>query len=162
MEQKPGPPVNEPPMDEKHFERLTKYAETTQKAIEYSVERFDILIISLSSSGMVLSIGFVKDVIPDFSQVNPILLKITWMLFALSLIMNLVSQVSGYYANRLDLRITNDIIRTKKGKASQLNRDSQEKQMKRFNSTTLILNAGSLFCLIGGIVTMIVFISNYV
>lgn len=141
---------------------LQKYTETTQKNMQYALERFDVLIISLSSSGMVLSIGFVKDIIPEFSQVNPILLKITWLLFALSLIMNLFSQVSGYYANRIDLRVTNDIIRTKQGKESRLNQQQMDKRMKILNSVTILLNTGSLLCLIMGIVTLIVFISKYV
>lgn len=144
------------------IDQLQKYAETTQKAIDYSIERFDILIISLSSSGLVLSIGFVKDVIGDFSKVDPLLLKITWLLFALSLIMNLLSQVSGYYANKLDLKITKDIIRTKKGKDSKINKEKLDLRMKIFNSTTMSLNGGSLFCLITGIITLIVFISKYV
>lgn len=144
------------------LDQLQKYAETTQKAIDYSVERFDILIISLSSSGLVLSIGFVKDVIGDFSKVNPILLKITWLLFTLSLIMNLISQVSGYYANRLDLKITRDIIRIKKGKDSKINREQMDCNMKYLNSLTMALNGGSLFCLISGIVTLVVFLSKYI
>lgn len=148
--------------DKDYIRSLQKYAETTQKHMDYALERFDILIISLSSSGMVLSIGFVKDIIPDFSQVNPILLKTTWLLFALSLIMNLFSQVSGYYANQMDLRVTNDIIRTKQGKGSRLNQQKMDKRMKNFNFTTVLLNAGSLFGLVGGIVTLIVFISKYV
>ncbi len=147
---------------EKNIERLTKYAETTQKAIDYSVERFDLLIVSLSSSGLVLSIGFVKDIIPEFSQVNPILLKITWLLFALSLIMNLISQVSGYYANSLDLKITNDIIRTKKGKDSKLDQEKLDSRMKIINSTTIFLNGASLLSLLTGIITLIVFVSKYV
>lgn len=155
-------PATKPDVDEKYIERLTSYAETTQKAMDYSVERFDVLIITLSSSGMVLSIGFVKDVIPDFSQVNPLLLKITWLLFALSLIMNLLSQVSGFYANRIDLRITNDLIRTARGKESKLNREKMDRRMNRFNLATNVLNGGSLIGLIGGIVTLIVFVSNYV
>lgn len=156
------PPAQKPDPNEKYIERLTKYAETTQKAIDYSVERFDILIISLSSSGMVLSIGFVKDIIPDFSQVNPILLKITWLLFALSLILNLLSQVSGYYANSLDLKITNDIIRTKRGKESRINQEKMEGRMHVINSVTMFLNGASLIGLLTGIVTMVVFISKYV
>lgn len=103
-------------INKKYIEQLQNYVESIQKAIDYSVERFDILIISLSSSGLVLSVGFVKNIITDFSNVNPILLKITWLLFTSSLIMNLLSQVTGYYANKYDLKVTKDIIRTEKGK----------------------------------------------
>jgi hypothetical protein len=149
-------------IDEKYIERLQSYVETTQKAVDYSIERFDILIISLSTSGLILSIGFVKDIIKDFSTVNPVLLKITWLLFATSLIMNLVSQVTGYYANKLDLKVTKDLIRTEKGKESKINVERTECFHKTFNSFTMILNAVSLIGLITGIVTLIIFISKYV
>ena len=149
-------------IDEKYIEQLQTYVETTQKAVDYSVERFDILIISLSTSGLILSIGFVKDIIKDFSKVDPILLKITWLLFASSLIMNLLSQVTGYYANKMDLKVTKDLIRTEKGEESKINVNRTECFHKIFNSFTIVLNAGSLIGLITGIITLIIFISKYV
>lgn len=148
--------------DKDYIERLKNYAETTKKSIDYSLERFDILIITLSSSGLLLSIGFVKDIIKDFSKVNPILLKTTWLLFALALITNLVSQVTGYYANKIDLKITEDIICTEKGKDSKIKMKQMELMQSIFDSCTMILNGGSLISLISGIVTLILFISKYV
>jgi hypothetical protein len=148
--------------DKNYIKRLQNYAGTTKKAIDYSVERFDILIITLSSSGLLLSIGFVKDIIKDFSNVNPILLKTTWLLFALALIMNLVSQVTGYFANKIDLCITEDIISTEKGKESKINMKRMEFRQSIFDSCTMILNGGSLVSLIAGIITLIIFISKYV
>jgi len=149
-------------IDEKYVEQLQNYVETIQKSIDYSVERFDILIISLSTSGLILSIGFVKNIIRDFSDVNPILLKITWLLFACSLIMNLISQVTGYYANKYDLKVTRDIIRTEKGKKSKINLKKTECYHKVLNFGTMFLNGGSMTCLIAGIITLIIFISKYV
>lgn len=149
-------------VDEKYIEQLQNYVEKTQKAVDYSIEKFDILIISLSTSGLVLSIGFVKDIINDFSKVNPILLKLTWLLFACSLIMNLLSQVTGYFANKLDVKITKDIIRTEKGKESKINVERKECRKKIINTCTSFLNWGSLLCLITGIITLIIFISKYV
>ncbi|NQU32407.1 MAG: hypothetical protein HQ521_04165, partial [Bacteroidetes bacterium] len=132
-------------IDKKYIKRLQTYVETTQKAVDYSIERFDILIISLSTGGLVLSIGFVKDIIGDYSKVNTILLKITWLLFACSLIMNLLSQATGYFANRLDLKITRDIIRTEEGKESKINIKGKECSKRIFNASTSFLNGGSLF-----------------
>jgi hypothetical protein len=146
----------------KYIEQLEAYVISIQKAIDYSVERFDILIISLSTSGLILSIGFVKDIIKDFEKVDPCLLKTTWLLFALALIMNLLSQVTGYYANQYDLKVTKDIIRTKKKKKSKINVKRNELIHKIFNSGTLALNGGSLASLISGIITLIIFISKYI
>jgi hypothetical protein len=149
-------------IDEKYIEKLEKYSESTKRAMDYSVERFDILIISLSTSGLILSIGFVKNIIKDFDKIDPWLLKTTWLLFACSLIMNLFSQVTGYYANMLDMKVTDENIRLEKGKDEKINLDLNELFHKLFNSGTLLLNAGSLFCLISAIITLILFISNHV
>ena len=154
--------MKEKEIDEKYIDQLQRYAETTQKAIDYSIERFDILIISLSTSGLILSIGFVKDIIKNFNKINPNLLKITWLLFACALIMNLVSQVTGYYAHKFDLDVTKDTIRTEKGKASKINVKRTECYHKICNLSTLFLNGVSLICLIAGIITLIIFISKNV
>ncbi|MDD3356735.1 MAG: hypothetical protein PHP72_07470 [Dysgonamonadaceae bacterium] len=145
-----------------YIEQLQNYIETTQKAVHYSIERFDILIISLSTSGLIISIGFFKDIIKDYSKLNPLFLKITWWLFAFALIMNLVSQVTGYFANTYDLKVTKDLIRTEKGKKSFINVNRTECLHKTFNLFTILLNVGSLIGLITGIITLIIFISKYV
>jgi len=145
---------------ERHIRKLEEYAEKTQKAIDYSVERFDILIISLSTSGLVLSIGFVKNIFTDFSKIDTQLLKISWLLFTLSLIMNLVSQISGYYANKFDLDITNDIINVKNGKVGKINQKRSDCIMSVLNNCTQILNGLSLLSLISAILILVIFISN--
>jgi hypothetical protein len=149
-------------IDKNYIERLQNYAESTKKAIDYSIERFDILIITLSSSGLVLSIGFVKDIIKDFSKINPSLLKITWLLFAGALIMNLISQVTGYFAHKTDLANTENAISIEKGKKNNFNIKGMELRQSILNSCTLTLNGGSLISLITGIITLIIFISKYV
>ena len=149
-------------IDEKYIGQLQNYVDSIQKAMDYSIERFDILIISLSTSGLILSIGFVKDIIKDFTKVNPILLKVTWLLFASSLVMNLISQVTGYYANKFDLKVTRDLIRTEKGKKSKINVRRTDFFHKTLNSGTMLLNGCSLVSLISGIIVLIIFISKYV
>ena len=149
-------------LDKAYIKRLEKYVESTQKAIDYSVERFDILIISLSTSGLILSIGFVKNVITDFSKIDSTLLKISWLLFAVALILNLLSQVTGYYANKFDLEVTKDVIRVEKGKASQISNKGYECWHVFFNNCTHILNGGSLIGLISGIIVLIVFVLKFV
>jgi hypothetical protein len=146
--------------NEEYIKKLEEYAESTKKSIDYSVERFDILIISLSTSGLILSIGFVKDILKNFEKINTSLLKDSWLLFTLALIMNLLSQVSGYYANLLDLKITNDIISTLEGNVSEIDKERKDRKMSVLNKFTQFLNGGSLICLILAIIILINFISN--
>jgi len=145
---------------EKYITKLENYSEKIQKAIDYSVERFDILIISLSTSGLIVSIGFVKDIFKDFEKIDTQLLKISWLLFTLALITNLLSQVTGYYANKFDLGITNDIILTKKGKKSKIKQERSNCIMSVLNYSTQILNGLSLLSLISAIIILVIFISN--
>ena len=151
---------------EPNLERIKKledYIVNIDKRIDYSLERFDILIISLSSSGLAFSIGFVKDIIENLNkgnsiEINFMLLETTWLLFACSLIFNLISQVTGYYANKQDLIITREIIKNeKKSGSNEVSPVPDESLLKILNSGTVILNGGSLLLLIAGIITLILF-----
>lgn len=147
-------------LNEKYINKLENYSEKIQKSIDYSVERFDILIISLSTSGLIVSIGFVKDIFKDFESIDTQLLKASWLLFTLALIMNLISQITGYYAHKYDLDITNDIIRIKNGKKSKINKERSNCIMLVLNNSTQILNGLSLLSLISAIIILVIFISN--
>ena len=138
--------------NERYIQKLENHIDSTKDAVKYSLERFDILIISLSTSGLILSIGFVKNIINDFDKVNLTLLKISWLLFALALISNLFSQVTGYFANKKEIRISINLIRKKRGKSIKGNQDKMEKSKKIFDSFTNWLNGVCLACLILAIV----------
>src|SRR5690606_19632229 len=104
------------PPDERYLGNLEKHIERAQEAEKYSADRFDILLISLSSTALALSIGFVNNVVPDLKATDTSLLKTSWLLFVLTLISNLTSQVSGYYAHVYDIKTTRNIIREERGK----------------------------------------------
>ncbi|QIX61360.1 hypothetical protein HER32_09290 [Hymenobacter sp. BT18] len=57
-------------------------------------EHFEKLLVSLNAGGLTLTVGFVKDLVPLGSAVYLQLLPITWILFVLSLILNLLSHRS--------------------------------------------------------------------
>jgi len=146
--------------DERYIKKLEEHISYTQKAVDYSLERFDILIISLSTSGLILSIGFVKDIIKDFENINPILLKISWLLFALSLIVNLLSQVTGYLANKYEIKISKNLVRIERNKVVYDNVSKLECYKRIFDFKTNFLNILSLLSLITAIILIIIFISN--
>ncbi|HLN74488.1 MAG TPA: hypothetical protein VK205_14445 [Prolixibacteraceae bacterium] len=154
--------------NQNYIKELENYMVSIDKRIDYSVERFDILIISLSSSGLAFSIGFVKDIIENLNKGNPIeinffLLETTWLLFACSLVFNLISQVTGYYANKQDLIITRKIIKNEKKKGSkEVSLPPDESLLKLLSSATMFLNGGSLLLLIAGIITLILFMFKHI
>ena len=51
---------------QKHINNLNKYIKNAESRVKYSLERFDILIISLSSGGIALSMSFFE----NFREIN--------------------------------------------------------------------------------------------
>jgi hypothetical protein len=146
---------------EKRFlENLEDHKQKTIENLKYSLDRFDILIISISSGGLVFSMGFVKDIIPRTQPNNFLLLKISWILFGLAIVLNLLSQVTGYYANNFELKITKNIIRLERKKAMIGNQETFEYKKKIMNFFTNLFNGFSLILLISGLVFFVIFMSQ--
>jgi len=150
-------------MDDKENTRYIKnlelHKENTRSNLKYSLDRFDILIITLSSGGLIFSMGFVRDIITPDIEINFLLLKIAWIFFGASIISNLISQVTGYFANKLEIRITRNLIRQERNKPINENHKMVEKNKKSANNLTYLLNATSLALLIGAIILLIIFMS---
>ncbi len=147
-------------INERYIEKLEKHIEKSEEASKYSIERFDLLLISLSTTALVLSIGFVKDLIPNFKELDTSCLKFSWLLLTSSLILNLISQVSGYFANEKSIKVARNSIRLERGKVAQGNQKSIKRQERILSKTTMILNAICLLSLIIGTIILIIFISS--
>lgn len=124
------------------------------------MERFDILIISLSGGGLVLSISLVKDVIKNFDKIDHTLLKFTWVAFGTSLVLNLFSQITAYYANRQEIKIVTNLIRKKRGKSLRFNSKRLGCSVKTLNLSTNIFNAICVSAFVAAITLLIIFMNN--
>jgi hypothetical protein len=138
---------------------LEKHLDSTKESVRYSSDRFDILIISLSTSALVLSIGFLKDIIKNFSSIDIICLKTSWFLFVVALLSNLISQVSGYFANRYEIKVTTSLIAQERGNSPDADFSKNEKLCKRLNYITQYLNLVSLLSFIFGVIFLVRFIT---
>ncbi|MBS4070363.1 MAG: hypothetical protein KGZ90_03495 [Algoriphagus sp.] len=147
---------------DRYINNLEKHISLAKESARYSSDRFDILLISLSTSSLILSIGFIEKIIPDLRLIDTSCLKTSWLLFVVSLISNLFSQVTGYYSNQYDIKVTKNLIKIERGKNIQGNQESLEKICSNLNLCTIILNILSLICLVSGIVILIYFISNQI
>lgn len=145
---------------ERYIEKLEKHISLAKDSARYSSDRFDILLISLSTSALVLSIGFVNKVIPNLIGINTFLLKTSWLLFVITLVSNLVSQVTGYFSNQFDVEVTRNLIREERGKQVVGNQKAKIKYCNFLDRLTLILNAISLFSLVFGIILLVLFFSR--
>jgi len=145
---------------DRYIGKLEQHLDSTKENTRYSSDRFDILIISLSTSALVFSIGFIKDIVKDFSSLDTSFLKTSWLLFVIALISNLISQVSGYFSSYYDIRVTTSLIREERGNPKDEDLDENEKRCKTFNYITHILNLISLSSFIIGVIILVNFISN--
>ncbi|MCE7044658.1 hypothetical protein [Dyadobacter sp. CY312] len=128
----------------------------------YAIEKFDSLIISLSSGGLVFSIGFIKDVIKDFHKIDLLWLKVCWICFGLSLILNLISHVTSFYSNRFEKKALKLAIKKRQSKIIKQDPKQPERISDIFNSGTMALNGLSLLSFLTAVVTLVYFIYSNV
>lgn len=143
---------------ERYIQNLETHIEKTESNLKYSLDRFDILIISISSGGLVFSMGYVKDILSKSMQDDFSLLKISWVFFGTSIILNLLSQVTSYYANKNEILISRNIIRQERNKPMAGSQSKLECAKRMFNFLTNSFNFLSLLLLISAIIVLIVFV----
>ena len=115
--------------------------ETIRKIRDYSEEQFDKLIVYLNSGALLITVGFVSNIV-DISQTTKTGLLIwSWVLFTVSLLSILISHRTAIIAMNFELK--------DKGKASRL-----------CDIITQILNWFSLFLFIGGVAIFLIFVSK--
>lgn len=116
------------------------YLKILYETRKYAGEQYDKLIVYLSSGALVLTVGFIENVV-DLSKINDLfLLYSSWICFSTSLIIILISHRTSLLS--IDLEI--------KGK---------KKTSDRWNAVTDILNWLSMIALVIGIVSFIIFVS---
>jgi hypothetical protein len=147
-------------LHDRYINNLEKHISLAKESARYSSDRFDILLISLSTSSLILSIGFIEKVIPNLELLDTSCLKVSWLLFVISLVSNLFSQVTGYYANLYDIKVTKNLIKIERVKKIHGSQKFLEKVCDYLNFLTILLNIISLICFVTGIIILISFISN--
>lgn len=141
--------------DKKYINSLKQYITTAEARVKYSLERFDILIISLSSGGLALSTSLYE----NFKNADKTLINIAWIFFSSALIINLLSQITGYKANKLDIKCTNILIDEVKGKEKEGSHKKLDCIKEIYNSLTAVFNTFSFLSLTIAIILIILFIN---
>ena len=142
--------------DEQYIKSLKEYLISAEAKAKYSIERFDILIITLSSAGLALSSSFLD----KFENINKSHVYYACLFFAIALITNLLSQVTGYYANRNDIKCTNEEVKMLSNKTYIENYTKFDSYKKIFDFFTTSFNGASLTSFIVGIIFILIFIRN--
>ncbi|MGL2963633.1 hypothetical protein ACSVH2_07425 [Flavobacterium sp. RSB2_4_14] len=142
--------------DKIHIDKLNAHVNSAKLRAKYGLERFDILIISLSSGGIALSATFFE----KFEDIDK--LNVFWacIFFSVALVINLLSQVTGYYANNYDIKYTLEEIRETEKKKYYKNYKVYDCYKNVFNVLTTLFNLISLISFIVGIICLLLFINN--
>lgn len=141
--------------DKKYIIALKEYITTAEARVKYSLERFDILIISLSSGGLALSSSLYE----HFTSGDKDFLNVAWIFFSAALIINLLSQITGYHANKLDIQCTNIVIDEIKGKVEEDTHKKLDCIKSICNFLTSMLNVLSFICLTTAVVLVVLFVN---
>lgn len=137
-------------IDERHKDRYSSY------------EYFDKLVVTISSGGLFLSIGFVSDVIEITPDTNTLFLKMSWIILTGSLFSSLVSYFIAAKANENEVDCSNEELSFLKGEINEYSNYYLKKMRvkKMLNKTINVLNFSSLFLLIFGVLSFILFINQ--
>ncbi|MBN2520513.1 MAG: hypothetical protein JXB17_08415 [Bacteroidales bacterium] len=148
----------------KYIEDLKKWLEERKRDQHYSLEQFDKLIIYISSGALIVTIGFVRDIVRITENTDTFLLKTCWYLLTLALIINLLSQISCYFSNKFEIYYTNKEINDLEDQGSFDKKKPEVRKikffMRFFNVGTIILNVVSFISMITGIILFVVFINQ--
>lgn len=120
---------------------LENWTKTISNIRDYSEKQFDKLIVYINSGALLLTVGFVKDIVTITDETDTSLLKISWIFFTASLLIILVSHKTAIVSMNYEL---NDL----------------EKTSNRWNLITRILNWCSFAALFGGIINFLLFVSK--
>ena len=142
--------------DKQYIYSLKEYIISAEGRVKYSLERFDILIISISSGGLALSTSLYE----NFENVDKTLINIGWIFFSSALIINLLSQITGYKANKLDLKCTYLVIEEVKGKIKEGSHKKLDYLKMIYNFLTKTFNILSFLSLSTAIILIILFINK--
>ena len=138
-----------PKMDEKEkgrlfLDRLLKHQEQTKDKKFYAIRRIDLLVITISGAGIYIILEMIKffygqDSVPDFC--GP---KIALGSFTMAIILNFVSQWTGYEANKNEDKSTEICISQEKGGTIDKYKLSLlEDKTDRYNILTTWFNVGA-------------------
>ena len=118
-----------------------RWFETIRKIRDYAEEQYDRLIVYLNSGALIITVGFVKDIVKITSDTETNLLKTSWVFFTASLLFILVSHRTAIIAMDYELK-------------------EKEKVSRRWDKVTRVFNWTSLLFLIVGIICFLIFVSK--
>lgn len=143
--------------DQNKLDRFKEWNRIAQESMNYAVERFDLLIIAIGTTGIIVALNLIKTSL-ELDLDMPLWIK--WIIkgsiisFSTSIICNFSSQLSSKRAFSLEKKWSQEIIYDLTGESSdeamiaeyRKEADRYKKRTTRLNTTsTILLAAGFVF-----------------
>lgn len=148
--------------DKKYISRLEVWKEEIKKDRSYAIRQYDKLIVYLSGGGLAITTGITANLINLEKVSTNSVMVLSWILFTVALISNLVSQLTSLKALDLEISRTSKEIRNLRKKNEIESLDRLIRKMTAFNFLTKLFNYLSLISLLAALVLYTIFIVEYV
>lgn len=143
-----------------YYERVRKHLEETKNKIHYSLERIDLLVISISGATIYIVFETLKFMYEQHQSFNTGLLIASGIITTFAIICNFISQWTGFLANKHEANHTEyelvGVLRKKK-KQDILDQEKSNRSSIKFGFATAIFNGLSTLLMIIGISFLVAF-----
>jgi hypothetical protein len=148
-----------------YIKKLEKYAESLRLVKSYSIQRIDLLVISLSGAGIYTCFETMKyidkiDTLKNYPSIyTPF--KISGGMFILSIVCNVISQWSSYKGSSIALKSTlKTIYAEENGQDCDDETNKLDAKAGRYNNFTDPVNIFSIVLMIAGLVVLTTYLLN--
>lgn len=107
--------MNEPDKEQRNYDSIRDYRDRSFKNAFYSIQRIDLIIISLSTGGIVALLNYLKDVILINNEYLSNIFFNSILLFVLTIIFNIASQFTSYKSNEIEGNWAHQELKRKNG-----------------------------------------------
>ncbi|MDW3192964.1 MAG: hypothetical protein R8G66_11390 [Cytophagales bacterium] len=124
----------------------------------YSIQRIDLLIISISGAGIYVCFETIKFLISK-NLPPEISVKVAGGLFLIGIIINFISQLTGYETNKFDylMYLVESESEEELSNDQKVERDRCDKKSEKFSKATYILNYASMGFMFAGLITLMIY-----
>lgn len=145
------------------YNAWNEHLNNTRERTNYSIRRMDLLVISICGAGIYIIFETLREfkINNKVELENSTLLLISGILFMIAIILNFVSQKTGYYSNNDEEKyIIIELTKLSGGESDDCEQDRLDRSVKRFNVLTDILNISSILLMLIGLILLAIFNFN--
>ena len=144
------------------YNAWNEHLNNTRERTNYSIRRMDLLIISICGAGIYIIFETLREFkTGKIPLENSNLLLICGLCFLVAIILNFISQKTGYYSNNNEERyIYLELDKIKGKKIDVCEQEAIDRVVQKFNKITDILNIVSITLMLIGLILLAVFNFN--